>query len=286
VVYERNERWLGFFNSVAARIVSDLRPATALDVGCALGLLVEALRDRGVDAHGFDVSEYAIAQVREDVRPYCRVADLLTPLSGHFDLVTCIEVLEHLPAESADAAVANICSVTDDVLFTSTPDDFREETHVNVRPPEYWAELFGRHGFARDVSFDGTFLAGWATRYRRLREPWHRHVGEYEREWWRLTREARDRNALVIEQRDRISQLEHELESLRDLLMTVATPEIERLQEQLTEKEVELSAYEGSAAVRIALSAHSLADRLAPRGTGRRALVGALARRLRRGTAS
>ncbi len=35
--YERSERWLGFFDKIAARIVSDLGPGSVLDAGCALG---------------------------------------------------------------------------------------------------------------------------------------------------------------------------------------------------------------------------------------------------------
>lgn len=54
--YERNAGWLQFFGSVADHIVRDIQPRTVLDAGCAIGLLVEVLRDRGVDAHGIDIS--------------------------------------------------------------------------------------------------------------------------------------------------------------------------------------------------------------------------------------
>ncbi|MGN6663805.1 MAG: hypothetical protein ACTHK6_06335, partial [Solirubrobacterales bacterium] len=40
IPYERNEHWLGFFNGIADRIVRDLRPASFLDAGCAMGFLV------------------------------------------------------------------------------------------------------------------------------------------------------------------------------------------------------------------------------------------------------
>src|SRR5580704_13328525 len=49
---ERNARWLSTFGALADAIVRELNPATVLDAGCAKGLLVESLRDRGVDAHG------------------------------------------------------------------------------------------------------------------------------------------------------------------------------------------------------------------------------------------
>jgi len=52
-----------------------------------------------------------------------------------------------------DQAIANLCQASDDILFSSTPDDYREFTHVNVQPPEYWAERFALNGFVRDIDF-------------------------------------------------------------------------------------------------------------------------------------
>lgn len=69
--YSRIPAWLNFFGSVADHVVKDIGPRTVLDVGCAKGFLVEALRDRGVDAYGLDVSEYAIGQARDDIRGFC-----------------------------------------------------------------------------------------------------------------------------------------------------------------------------------------------------------------------
>jgi len=57
VPYERSEKWLGFFASMADGIKLRVDPGSALDVGGAHRLLVKALRDRGIDADGFDVSD-------------------------------------------------------------------------------------------------------------------------------------------------------------------------------------------------------------------------------------
>jgi 2-polyprenyl-3-methyl-5-hydroxy-6-metoxy-1,4-benzoquinol methylase len=66
--YGRDAVWTAFFGGIADRIVTVLRPGRTLDAGCAWGLLVEALRARGVDAYGFDVSSYAIGQVAGRMR--------------------------------------------------------------------------------------------------------------------------------------------------------------------------------------------------------------------------
>ena len=85
--YQRDEGWLSFFGGIADRIVHDIAPRTALDAGCAMGFLVESLRDQGVEAYGLDVSDYALQRVREDIRPYCRLASVLDPLPQRYDLI-------------------------------------------------------------------------------------------------------------------------------------------------------------------------------------------------------
>ena len=166
VPYSRYEgKWLQFFGLVADHIVKQIGPKKVLDAGCAKGFLVEALRDRGVEAYGIDLSEYAISQVRRDIQRYCRVASLVDPIAERFDLIVCIEVLEHIPEEIARQVIANLCRSTDDILFSSTPDDFAEVTHVNVRPRSYWNALFAEQGFDLDVEFDASRIAPHAMRF-------------------------------------------------------------------------------------------------------------------------
>lgn len=202
--YQRDKEWLRFFGAIADRIVSDIHPGTVLDAGCAMGFLVEALRDRGVDSYGVDISEYAIQNVRPDIKPYCSVGKVTAPLPQQYDLIVCIEVLEHLPQSESERAVENMCQYTDDVLFSSTPFDYKEATHFNVQPPEYWGELFAQAGFFRDVDFDASFITPWAVRFRRGRDPLHRTVREYERKFWLLWKENADLRHLVLEMREQL----------------------------------------------------------------------------------
>ena len=219
--YQRDEHWLRFFSQIADHIVQEIAPRTVLDAGCAMGFLVEALRDRGRQAFGLDLSEYAINNVREDIRPFCRVASITDPLPQRYDLVICIEVLEHLPSDQAEQAIDNLCSHSDDILFSSTPDEYKEVTHINVRPPESWAEAFARRGFVRDVDYDPSFIAGWAVRYRRFADPMPRVIGDYERLVSRLGKENRALRQLAIEQRQRVERMEpasQELDTIKQSL--------------------------------------------------------------------
>lgn len=200
--YCRNAEWLGFFGGIADRIVSDINPRRVLDAGCALGLLVEVMRARGLDATGIDLSSYAIANATPDVQPFLREGSVATELDGSYDLIVCIEVLEHMPPAEAVRAIANFCRHTDDVLFSSSPLDFAEATHVNVRPPEDWAAEFARHGFFRDVDFDASFITSWALRFRRRTDPLHRIIADYERRFAPLARESAElRKQLMLVER-------------------------------------------------------------------------------------
>ena len=190
VPYGRIEPWLSMFGGVAENIVMHIHPQSVLDVGCAKGLLVEALRDRGVEASGVDISEYAISQVRDDMQSFCWVGSALAPFPMNYDLLVCIEVLEHLPKSDAQLAVANLCRHGHDILFSSSPDDFSELTHLNVQPVEYWSELFAYQGFYRDVDFDASFIAEHAVRYRKAINPIPVVVRGYDRKFWLLSRDA------------------------------------------------------------------------------------------------
>ena len=199
--YQRNAEWLRFFAVVADRIVSDIRPTTVLDAGCAMGLLIETLRERGVQAFGLDASEYAIQQAHPAVQPYCRLGSIIEPLPQRYDLIACIEVVEHLTQRDAECAIANLCAYSNDVLFSSTPLDYKEATHFNVHPPEHWAELFARHNLFRDVDFDASFITPWAVRFRRSNEPVHRLTRAYERKFWLLWKENTDLRQRALELR-------------------------------------------------------------------------------------
>jgi hypothetical protein len=135
------------------------------------------------------------------MRAFCAAGSITEPFGRRYGLITCIEVLEHLPKPDGALAIANLCGHTDDVLFSSTPNDHAEATHVNVQPPEYWAEQFARHGFFRDLDFDASFLTPWAARYRRRDDAAHFIVREYERALWQVRQENQQLRAALNEAR-------------------------------------------------------------------------------------
>ena len=249
VPYEDNDHWRTFFGNVADQVVSTLAPKTVLDVGCAKGLFVAALRERGVDAVGIDLSETAIAEAHPAAAEHVRVGSLTEPLVGRFDLVACIEVIEHLDPVDAPRAVANLASVTDCVLFSSAPDDFREATHVGLRPPERWAELFAEVQLFR-ADHDAGYLSPWAVVFERREPSVLELVRDMERLLSRLQRE-------VVEQRSTILDQQAALEARSRLVspnpgdgtsQAALREEVLRLRDQLVGQDAERAAALGRVA--------------------------------------
>ena len=98
---------------------------TALDVGCGAGLLAEPLARLGARVTGIDASPQVIAVAREHAAGQSlnidyRAADMMQ-LEGQFDLITCMEVIEHVaePARFLNALAKRLAP--GGLLILSTP---------------------------------------------------------------------------------------------------------------------------------------------------------------------
>jgi hypothetical protein len=75
--------------------------------------------------------------------------DLQRPpaLQRRFDLALCLEVGEHLPAESAAPLVRFLVDASDTVVFSAAVPGQGGRHHVNEQWQSYWAGLFREHGY-------------------------------------------------------------------------------------------------------------------------------------------
>lgn len=169
--YLNDDCWVPHFSDVAEHIIAYFSPKTVLDAGCARGYLVAELRKRGVEAYGVDISSYAIESAPSVIAPYLNAQSLTDPLPKHFpqkfDMVISLEVLEHMFPDDGKCAIEKLCSYTDTVLFSSSPDDLDNMTHVNVQQAEYWAKAFAEHSFFKDTVQSVDFAAPWAMLFRK-----------------------------------------------------------------------------------------------------------------------
>jgi len=122
--YERYDRDTSNANAAAYLVWRWFAPRRTLDVGCASGFVVEALRELGVDAEGVDVSQFAVEQAAAGARGHVRQGDLTRrlPFRGRrFDVVTAYETLEHLPPEAVPAALAELRRVCAGYVVATIP---------------------------------------------------------------------------------------------------------------------------------------------------------------------
>jgi cyclopropane fatty-acyl-phospholipid synthase-like methyltransferase len=133
----------------------DGEPLRTLDFGCGTGTLVEFLIYRGVDAYGLTINKYEHAYF---VERNPRFAERLILLDGKtiwdpekpFDVITCIEVFEHMTDAMVDRAAVIFKSICKTLIFSSTPkksENDEELGHINIRPTEDWIKHFEDKGF-------------------------------------------------------------------------------------------------------------------------------------------
>jgi 2-polyprenyl-3-methyl-5-hydroxy-6-metoxy-1,4-benzoquinol methylase len=126
----------------------------ALDVGCAYGYTSRVLADLGYETFGVDISTYGTKEAKPLSSSQFLVCDAQTSMpfkAETFDLVTCFDVLEHLPfPEKALVSMFNVCKGT---LVCTTPNKKVEkpirklmrdydETHINTKTSAQWQKCF------------------------------------------------------------------------------------------------------------------------------------------------
>lgn len=147
------DKWAPVTKSAAEIIVPLVLGAvgvsSVLDVGCGLGHWLGEFRRHGIDdflgLDGDHVPQDRLVIPRE--RFQARDLTLSFDLGRKFDLVTCLEVAEHLPAEKAEQFVECLTWHAPVILFSAAIPAQGGSGHVNCQWPSWWAERFIKHGF-------------------------------------------------------------------------------------------------------------------------------------------
>ena len=113
-----------------------------IDVGCGGGILAEAMAERGAEVTGIDLSEkaltvarlHALDSGREIDYQLISVEEIAETRAGEFDIVTCMEMLEHVPdPASVIAACARLVKPGGRVYFST----------LNRNPKSYLMAVVG-----------------------------------------------------------------------------------------------------------------------------------------------
>ncbi|MBZ0132014.1 MAG: bifunctional 2-polyprenyl-6-hydroxyphenol methylase/3-demethylubiquinol 3-O-methyltransferase UbiG [Rhodocyclaceae bacterium] len=122
--------------------IAGLSGNKVLDVGCGGGILAESMATRGAEVTGIDLSDKALSVARLHLLETGQKADyrkisaeeLSAEMPGAFDIVTCLEMLEHVPDPSSTVrACARLVRPGGRVFFST----------INRNPKSYLFAVVG-----------------------------------------------------------------------------------------------------------------------------------------------
>ncbi len=155
-LHDINPLRLGWINGKA-----DLLDKTVLDVGCGGGILTESMACAGAKVTGIDLSEKALSVARlhlfesghsVDYR-LISAEDLAAEMPAHFDVVTCMEMLEHVPdPASTIAACAHLVKPGGHVFFSTLNRNLKAYVQAIIGA-EYVLKMLprGTHEYAKFI---------------------------------------------------------------------------------------------------------------------------------------
>lgn len=152
--------------------VGSLAGKKVLDVGCGGGILSESLAAKGAEVSGIDMSEAALSVAKlhlfeSDLQvDYQQIAaeDFAKQHAGEFDVVVCMEMLEHVPEPYSVIQSCKELVKPDGHVFFSTLNRNPKSYLFAIIGAEYVLNLLprGTHDYARFIQ--PAELSSWARR--------------------------------------------------------------------------------------------------------------------------
>ncbi len=147
-------KWIDGMATIAGKKV--------LDVGCGGGILSEAMAAAGADVSGIDLSEKALKIARLHLLESGQTVDyrliaaetFADEMPGQFDVVTCMEMLEHVPDPASIVAACARLVKPGGWVFFSTLNRNPKSYLFAVIGAEYVLKLLprGTHDYAKFIT--------------------------------------------------------------------------------------------------------------------------------------
>lgn len=134
---------------------------TVIDIGCGGGILSESMASRGARVTGIDLSDKALGVARlhlyesgqqVDYR-HISAEDMAAEAPGQFDVVTCLEMLEHVPDPASTVRACAALVKPGGQVFLSTLNRNLKSYLLAVVGAEYVMRLLprGTHDYAKFI---------------------------------------------------------------------------------------------------------------------------------------
>lgn len=149
--YRSAQKIVGMLKSMLPKINS------VCDIGCGVGTWLKAWQELnenidiiGVDGNTIKESSLYVKRNKILIKNLEDIQSLSFPRKS-YDLVECLEVVEHLPEDKGQEFVKYLTNLSDLVLFSAAIPKQGGVNHINEKPLEYWNLYFKENNY---VCFD------------------------------------------------------------------------------------------------------------------------------------
>ncbi|MFN7096616.1 MAG: bifunctional 2-polyprenyl-6-hydroxyphenol methylase/3-demethylubiquinol 3-O-methyltransferase UbiG [Gammaproteobacteria bacterium] len=164
-------------NPIRLQFIKDhaaLNGKTVLDAGCGGGILSEALTKSGASVTAIDMDAAALEAAREHAKKsninidyrHQTIESLTSSHPHHFDVITCMEMLEHVPDPAAIIGACAALLKPTGKLFVSTLNRHPKAYAMAVVGAEYILNLLprGTHDYQKFIK--PSELSNWARQHK------------------------------------------------------------------------------------------------------------------------
>ncbi|MCS4161422.1 2-polyprenyl-3-methyl-5-hydroxy-6-metoxy-1,4-benzoquinol methylase [Salinibacter ruber] len=133
--------------ALAMIIIREFNPQSIIELGCGSGRLLYPYYEQGIEVMGVDASQNAksVSKLPDNRFEIADLKEKYQP-SKTYDIVMCVEVLEHIPAYASDIVVESISRCAPIAIVTAAPPGQGGTHHVNEQPKSYWINKFSDCG--------------------------------------------------------------------------------------------------------------------------------------------
>lgn len=150
-----NDTFFKYLNSGSSKsaeliiplILDQLSIQSVLDVGCGQGAWLSIWQKYGVkNIFGID-GNYVTNLLIDEQYFLPHNLDNAFDLETKFDLVQCLEVVEHLPKDRSRIVIESLIRHGDVVLFSAATKGQGGDNHINEQSYEYWRSIFSEYDY-------------------------------------------------------------------------------------------------------------------------------------------
>ena len=128
-------------------------PKSVMDIGCGLGAYLAAYMDKGIKSYGVDGADWTdLHFIAKDCYSKVDLAINLPDIQYSFELIICVEVIEHLPEMQGLFLLHYIAkSAKRGIMFSAAQPYQPGNGHITLKPQQYYIDVLRQLGWEVDI---------------------------------------------------------------------------------------------------------------------------------------